>query len=199
MYKNKEKMSLLMALVFCLCLCMAIPVSADTTAEAIAYLDNWSYTDGDTVYTINVNAMTDEELAPYIAANPSEWDSMILTQLGLAFDQLANTITPYTIHRYETDEVQYVDFTFNNSVYTREYTWTMTADITSSDGEVISIGNTTCNIYCGANLSANNLTKVFAVNCTRYATVGYNVEFIATIATYFTASNYESLVHNFYV
>lgn len=210
MKKIRKNISRFLAVVFCFSLCLSVPVSADTRDDLLNYLRNWSYTESGATYTINVDGMTDDDLAAYIAADPLEWDAMIHEYLGLAFETLANKaspssiipltdiVSPLALYSYTPSEVQYVDFKYAGSTYTREYLYTMRVNLTVSNGVITSLGTTNCTINCGANLSANNLTKDFAINNTSYASVGYSVEFIATIG-YITVSTYDAFEHDFYV
>lgn len=213
MKKKSRIFSGFMAMVILLSLCFTFSVSADVSKEAVLdYLSNWSYTDGSTNYAINVDAMTDEDLAPYMVAKPDDWDAMIHEYLGLAFEQLVsenshsyivppeNNAAPLAVYprEYTPSEVQYVDFKYGNGIYTREYLWTMTVNLNVTSGSITSIGTTNCTINCGDHLNYADLTKEFATNHTSYASVGYSVELIGVIG-YVTASTVVSLEHDFYV
>lgn len=214
-YKRLKKTFKALAIILSLCVCSSTISLADTANNqtVLNYLNNWSYIDGETTYTLDVSAMTPEELSVFFTANPDDIDSIIHDYLKTILAQQQNvapSVLPCvnvkeqyrvlgTTTRSSGEQYELEEFTYDGGSGTKEYTWEIKAAITSDGTQVTSIGNTTCNINVVTKntLTANNLTKTFALIVSTHASVCYSVKLTAQFG-YVVASKWKSLVYNFY-
>lgn len=190
------------SLIFVLIFSFAIQISAmaytDDQQQVINYLSNWRYVDGDTVYSLNVSAMTADDLAVYYEADFDDLDSLIHDYLRITIQNTPDNISD--VMPCADSGLQYgiEEFTYDGSVYRREYSWRITATYTSSDGIITEITNTQCEVIPDLNLSFNNLCHVFSIGVnTSGITIGYSVKLIAQIGYYGQASKSKTLMYSF--
>ena len=190
------------SLIFVLVLSCAIQISAaaytDNHQQVLDYLNNWRYIDGDTVYSLNVSDMSEEDLAMYYAADFDDLDSLIHNYLRISIRNTPDGVSG--VMPYADSGLQYgiEDFTYNGDVYRREYTWRIGATYTSSNGIITNISNTQCDVNPGQNLSVGSLTHVFSLGLnTSGITIGYSVTLIAQIGYYGQASKSTTLMYSF--
>lgn len=219
--RKTSKIALVLALIFAISMVSIASASAYDNIDAshqqevYEYLKNWSYTEGQTTYSIDVDLIPESDLAEYYAADISSLDGLILKNLATTMQEDVNfTSSSITscdrevsargssaIERTGGNQTytaaRNVTFTHNNMSVTRELVWSITLYYsTDSSGNFSSLNGSTYSLE-PTNMTYSNLSRTVYTNYGSYAIVAYNVTF-STVAGYYVLDKTEILAHTFY-
>lgn len=198
--KKKLLLSILiLTLVFtCVEPAMAIDES-EHQRDVYNYLSNWSYNDNDSIYSINMDALTAEQLNVFYNAAPNELDDLIM---DFAYNQFATYLSDsYAVMPCVSGGgTNSLTFTFEDDSKTLSYSYTISAIIASSDGLVTSISGETCSISIpyGSELTYSNFSHVFSIGIgTSRASIGFSAKFRVYFGSMYV-DKWDSMVSSFY-
>lgn len=217
--KKYGKLALVLAIIFTINMVSIISVYAYDDIElshqqrVYEYLKNWTYTDGLTTYSIDVDRIPEDELEQYYASEIKDLDSLILSNLNEAFRNASSSSvasrdieismnrSPASIERTGGNQTytaaRNVVFTHNNLSVTCELVWSISLYYsTDTTGNFSSLNGSTYDLE-PTNMTYSNVYRSVYTNYGSYAIVAYNVTF-STIAGYYVLDKTEILSHTFY-
>lgn len=183
--------------------------------EVYEYLKNWTYTEGQTTYSINVDLIPEGDFEQYYASDVNCLDTLILSNLRASIQNDVSVISSSVVsHDNEISArnvaliertggnqtytaARNVTFTYNNLSVTRELVWSITLYYsTDSTGNFSSLNGSTYSLD-PSNMTYSGVTRTVYTNYGSYAIVAYNVTF-STTAGYYVLDKTETLSHTFY-
>ena len=198
----KKKLLLSILILTVIFSCAAPAIAADESEhqrDVYNYLSNWSYNDNDAIYSINMDALTAEQLNIFYNTAPDELDDLIM---DFAYSQFSTYFNDsYAVMPCASGSgTNTLTFTFEGNSKTLSYSYTISALIASSNGLVTSISGESCSISIpyGSELTYSNFSHVFSAGVgTSCASVGFSAKFRVYFGSMYV-DKWDSMVSNFY-